>query len=273
MTNDNRNVKYAIRKVSLLSIIQFGLVVGTLASLVPSLLCGLLSLPAASALRGFIESWKKIEFKVLEWQFSFDPVEFLGLSSLLELLRGLERSWWMVPLAALGTSIVLGLFLALIAALAGWGYNIVARIWGGLILEAEEMERYAVPVPQAVPSPAAPPLASAPRTVPSPAAPPAAPAPQAADAWLIQTGEAGESFPTLKEVTTIGREPGNDLVIESPAVSGRHAEIRRQGERYILFDLGSANGTLVNGRLIKENMLKEGFVVRFGDVEFVFRRS
>lgn len=274
MMNANRNVKYAIRKVNLLSIIQFGLVVGTLASFLPSLLCGLLSLSAASALRGVIEKGTVVKFEVLGQPVGFNLVESLGLGSFLEFLQSMEKSWWMVPLVALGMSIVLGLFLTLIAVLAGWGYNLVARIWGGLVLEAEELERHAIPVPRAAPSPAAPPLASAAQTVPSPAGPPPpAPAPQAPDAWLVQAGGAGAPFPLLKEITTIGREPGNDLVVESPAVSGRHAEIRRQGERYILFDLDSANGTFVNGRLVKENMLKDGFVVRFGNVEFVFKRS
>ena len=55
-----------------------------------------------------------------------------------------------------------------------------------------------------------------------------------------------------KEATRLGREPGLDVVIASTAanVSRRHAEIRRQEGVFILVDLGSFNGTFLNGRRI-----------------------
>ncbi len=61
-------------------------------------------------------------------------------------------------------------------------------------------------------------------------------------------------FDLTREVTRFGREPGLEGVIDAAAavVSRRHAEIRRQGREYLLADLGSFNGTLLNGRRIAE---------------------
>jgi ABC-type multidrug transport system ATPase subunit/pSer/pThr/pTyr-binding forkhead associated (FHA) protein len=63
----------------------------------------------------------------------------------------------------------------------------------------------------------------------------------------------------------IGRDPNVDLTIPSPAVSRRHARLTRQGEGYLLEDLGSSNGTFLNGeRLGEPRLLKSGDQVRLG---------
>ena len=59
----------------------------------------------------------------------------------------------------------------------------------------------------------------------------------------------------------VGRDPGCHRVIDRPTISGRHARFRRSGDRIILEDLGSSNGTFVNGRPVKEPT-----EVRFGDL-------
>jgi hypothetical protein len=53
-------------------------------------------------------------------------------------------------------------------------------------------------------------------------------------------------------VSTIGREPGCDVVVQRREVSRLHARIERQGLRYVLTDADSANGTYVNGRRLTE---------------------
>jgi hypothetical protein len=63
---------------------------------------------------------------------------------------------------------------------------------------------------------------------------------------------------------TIGRSPVNDLVIDLPRVSGRHASIDWEGGEWRVRDLGSHNGTSVNRRRVKApKRLREGDVVRF----------
>jgi phosphoserine phosphatase RsbU/P len=71
--------------------------------------------------------------------------------------------------------------------------------------------------------------------------------------------------------TTIGRSARNDLCVEDPFASRLHAEVRRRGDGYWLSDLGSANGTYLNGaRLTAPVMLQEKDAVRIGETEIVF---
>src|SRR6266852_1311533 len=53
---------------------------------------------------------------------------------------------------------------------------------------------------------------------------------------------------------TIGRTPGNQLVLAEPKVSSHHAEIRPQGQDYVIIDLGSTNGTFVNDQRLTSNV-------------------
>ncbi len=55
-----------------------------------------------------------------------------------------------------------------------------------------------------------------------------------------------------KELTTVGRKPDNDIVIDNQAVSGHHASITVEGDKIVLEDLGSLNGTFVNGQKISK---------------------
>jgi pSer/pThr/pTyr-binding forkhead associated (FHA) protein len=66
------------------------------------------------------------------------------------------------------------------------------------------------------------------------------------------------------ESLTIGRRDDNDVTIEDPAVSGHHAKIDSLGDRFVLIDLKSKNGTFVNEQLIDSHWLKDGDVVSIG---------
>jgi DNA-binding response OmpR family regulator len=72
--------------------------------------------------------------------------------------------------------------------------------------------------------------------------------------------------------TTIGRWEDNDVVVDDRWVSRNHARIRREGERYVLEDLGSRNGTLVNGRRISDQtVLADGDRIQVAPlVELIF---
>ncbi|HVF72844.1 MAG TPA: FHA domain-containing protein [Chthoniobacterales bacterium] len=81
--------------------------------------------------------------------------------------------------------------------------------------------------------------------------------------------ENGESFShdLLEETHTIGRAPENSIRLEDTSVSGRHAELVLSGDNCSLKDLGSTNGTLVNGQPITEATLRAGDRIRFGKIE------
>ena len=71
-------------------------------------------------------------------------------------------------------------------------------------------------------------------------------------------------YPLTKERTTIGRKPHNDIQIDNLAVSGEHAMIMTILNDSFLEDLGSTNGTLVNGQPIKKHFLQNNDVVELG---------
>jgi pSer/pThr/pTyr-binding forkhead associated (FHA) protein len=63
---------------------------------------------------------------------------------------------------------------------------------------------------------------------------------------------------------TIGRREDNDISIDDPAVSGHHAKIDSLGDRFVLIDLKSKNGSFVNEQLIDSHWLKDGDVIAIG---------
>jgi len=70
--------------------------------------------------------------------------------------------------------------------------------------------------------------------------------------------------PVAKDRTTIGRRSHNDVVIDNLAVSGEHAVVFRAGEDLYIEDLGSTNGTTVNGQPIKKHVMRGGDVIDIG---------
>jgi sigma-B regulation protein RsbU (phosphoserine phosphatase) len=71
---------------------------------------------------------------------------------------------------------------------------------------------------------------------------------------------------------TVGRSARNDICIPDPFASRVHAEVRREGDRYILQDLGSANGTFFNGARVESAItLAPGDRFQIGETEIVFR--
>jgi pSer/pThr/pTyr-binding forkhead associated (FHA) protein len=71
---------------------------------------------------------------------------------------------------------------------------------------------------------------------------------------------------------TIGRRDSNDVVIEDPAVSGYHAKIDSLGDRFMLTDLQSRNGSFVNEQLITSHWLNHGDVINIGDHSLSFEK-
>ncbi len=86
---------------------------------------------------------------------------------------------------------------------------------------------------------------------------------------LVATLPPAEHDGTLR--LTIGRSPDCDLVLHDPAISGRHAAIAWDGERAMLQELGSSNGTYLNGlKLGSHATLRGGDAIAFGRAQFLF---
>jgi translation elongation factor P/translation initiation factor 5A len=75
-----------------------------------------------------------------------------------------------------------------------------------------------------------------------------------------------------QRVTVIGRSSDADVRVDDANVSRRHAEVRRIGDGYSLVDLGSTNGTEVNGQRIQETALMNGDVISVGTTRITFER-
>ncbi|MBI4696658.1 MAG: FHA domain-containing protein [Gammaproteobacteria bacterium] len=87
---------------------------------------------------------------------------------------------------------------------------------------------------------------------------------------LSLNGAVQGEFLLNKERMTIGRKPDNDIQIDNLAVSGKHALIITILDDSFLEDLGSTNGTYVNGKLIKKHALRDGDVVGIGKHELKY---
>lgn len=70
--------------------------------------------------------------------------------------------------------------------------------------------------------------------------------------------------------TTVGRHPSNDIVLSLDSISRFHARIDRRGDYFILQDLNSSNGTMVNSERVSQVGIHHGDQVTFGNVEFKF---
>jgi pSer/pThr/pTyr-binding forkhead associated (FHA) protein len=82
--------------------------------------------------------------------------------------------------------------------------------------------------------------------------------------------EGNQHFPLDRILINIGRRLDNQLVLEDPHVSRRHAQLRVRGGRYVLHDLGSTAGTRVNGKQIQEWVLRPGDVVTMATVQLIY---
>jgi signal transduction histidine kinase len=88
---------------------------------------------------------------------------------------------------------------------------------------------------------------------------------------LIKTGEEkGKSYPIRDSVVLIGRDSSNTITLPDKKVSKKHASISPQGSEFLIEDLGSANGTMVNNRPVRQQILKPGDEVRMGSTLLEF---
>jgi hypothetical protein len=84
----------------------------------------------------------------------------------------------------------------------------------------------------------------------------------------------GQSFAITGPAVTIGRHRSSDIQVDDPEVSRQHASITWSGSYYIIEDLGSANGTFVNGeRISGPRPLKDGDLLRLGKIELAFQAA
>ncbi len=80
----------------------------------------------------------------------------------------------------------------------------------------------------------------------------------------------GKQFELTGQTVTVGRHSANSISLHDTQVSRRHLELRASGPGYELIDLGSGNGTLLNGQPVKSATLRSGDTITLGQTMFMF---
>lgn len=83
----------------------------------------------------------------------------------------------------------------------------------------------------------------------------------------------GQRIPLTKPLTVLGRLDDCEIVLTDPASSRRHAQVSNSNGEFTLIDLGSTNGTAVNGTRVKQHLLQEGDRITIGQTTFEFGRD
>jgi len=84
---------------------------------------------------------------------------------------------------------------------------------------------------------------------------------------------AGRIVALPNQMVTVGRAPDNDVVVGDPATSGRHGRIEVRAGSFWISDLGSTNGTLINGEPVIEKQLSDGDLITIGQNTIRFSLS
>ena len=88
---------------------------------------------------------------------------------------------------------------------------------------------------------------------------------------LVKRGaNAGSTFLLEKDLTTAGRLPESDIFLDDVTVSRKHAEVRREGDRFFIRDAGSLNGTYVNMQRVDDVELANGDEIQIGKFKLAF---
>ena len=95
--------------------------------------------------------------------------------------------------------------------------------------------------------------------------------PAGAALLVVKRGpNAGSRFLLDRETTSAGRHPDSDIFLDDVTVSRRHAEFRREGNDFVVVDVGSLNGTYVQRDRIDEAVLQDGDEVQIGKFRLVY---
>lgn len=89
-----------------------------------------------------------------------------------------------------------------------------------------------------------------------------------ANAFLVVGGKT--NFPLQTVVVNIGRHSDNDLIIEDHYISRHHVQLRAINRHYVIFDVGSTGGILLNGKPVTQATLHPGDVIRIGMTHLIF---
>jgi len=91
-----------------------------------------------------------------------------------------------------------------------------------------------------------------------------------AELKIVAGPDAGHTFRVGAQPVRVGRASDNELILRDPATSGHHARLELRTTQFFIVDLGSTNGTLVNGEPIQERELRGGDRITIGQNSVTF---
>ncbi len=138
------------------------------------------------------------------------------------------------------------------------------------LVAAEDQPEPAIPLPLDQPAQTMIYKAPAPVAAPPPPAPEPEPEPEPEPQRSYTLAVEGKRQELATERAVIGRSRECEVRVSDLNVSRKHAEIRDQGDQFVLVDLGSTNGTLLNGRKIDREKLSDGDTITVGSTQIVF---
>ena len=87
---------------------------------------------------------------------------------------------------------------------------------------------------------------------------------------IIKGPNIGDKFYLTKDKFSIGRSSDSDILLDDITVSRQHAVIEKYNEEFIMRDLGSLNGSYINGEIVNESKLNNGDKLQIGKYIFIF---
>lgn len=246
----------------------YGLLFGLGAWLIPGAFLGWLASAAVQGIRVWLNGLRVTIPMPVGESITLDLVSALSLGGMQSRLAALVGQELTLTLAVALGIIAAGMLLTgLTAFLGAILYNLFAGVFGGVEVRLDALDLPARrSAPAGMPVAARPTAASSQATVPRPRVEPPQVARPTATAWLA-AANGGERRALRADVTRIGSAPENDIVL--PGLAPQHAEIRRESDRYLIYDLGSRRTWVNDTQVAAVHMLKDGFRLQMGQSEFI----
>lgn len=246
----------------------YGLLFGLGAWLIPGAFLGWLASAVVQGARVWLNGLRVTIPMPVGEGITLDLVSALSLGGMQSRLAALVGQELTLTLAVALGIIAAGMLLTgLTAFLGAILYNLFAGVFGGVEVRLDALDLPARrSAPAGVPVAARPAAASSQATVPRPRVEPPQVARPTPTAWLT-AANGGERRALRADVTRIGSAPENDIVL--PGLAPQHAEIRRESDRYLIYDLGSRRTWVNDTQVAAVHMLKDGFRLQMGQSEFI----
>lgn len=271
-------MRYTIRRVSPFGALFYGLILGVAIWLPPGVALGWLVRSLIFDLKDWLADLTLTIPVSRGVSVDLDLMALLPLGDIHERLESLSGQGTMLFFAIALGMIAAGMLLTGLSSFLGaLLYNLFARLFGGVEMTVDALDqpasRQAPPVEMTYsPRPAGIPAAAvAPAEAPRPRRGRGGPVRSSSVAWLALASNTHDRWALRDDVTRVGSSPDNDIIL--PGLALYHAEIRRESDRYLVYDLGSRRTWVDDVQVAAVHMLKNGSHLQLGQSVFVVHIS